>query len=438
MQSTKERPPLERPWLPPAAAARIAELRAIGAGMTPGDRALRIEALVAENAEIHDQDCINLNPAANVMNPRAEALLAAGLGPRPSLGYPGAKYETGLEAIEEIEVIADGLARAVFGATAAELRAPSGAMANLMVFMALCRPGDAIIVPPAAIGGHVTHHAPGAAGLYGLEIHEAPVDAARYTVDVPALEALVREVRPRLITLGGSLNLTHHPVAAVADIAHQAGARLMFDAAHLSGPIAGGLWPNPLAEGADVMTMSTYKSLAGPPGGLIVTGDAEIAERVERVAFPGLTANFDAGRVAALAMTLADWQVAGSAYAAEMLVTAQRLARALADEGLPVVLGGETHAHQTALDAAQWGGGGRMAAHLRAANLLASGIGLPHAPADGGLRLGVNEIVRRGMTAADAPELAALIADALRGKPEIVARRVSEFRARFRAVRYTI
>ncbi|MGB1752283.1 MAG: serine hydroxymethyltransferase, partial [Paracoccaceae bacterium] len=66
----------------------------------------RVEALALENKRIHERECFNLNPATNVMNPRAEAMLSAGIGSRPSLGYPGDKYEMGLEAIEEIEVIA--------------------------------------------------------------------------------------------------------------------------------------------------------------------------------------------------------------------------------------------------------------------------------------------------------------------------------------------
>ena len=129
-------------------------------------------------SETHDLECINLNPASNVMNPRAEALLAAGLTTRASLGHPGDKYEMGLEAIEEIEVIAAASVRAVFDALHAELRVGSGALANLYAFMATCKPGDHIIVPPATIGGHVTHRDAGAAGLYGLHIHECPVDAA--------------------------------------------------------------------------------------------------------------------------------------------------------------------------------------------------------------------------------------------------------------------
>ena len=108
----------------------------------------RIEALAAENRGIHERKCFNLNPATNVMNPRAEALLASGIGSRPSLGYPGDKYEMGLEAIEEIEVICAELCAEVFDAKYAEIRVPSGAIANLFGFMAICQPGDTIIAPP--------------------------------------------------------------------------------------------------------------------------------------------------------------------------------------------------------------------------------------------------------------------------------------------------
>ena len=169
-----------RPWVPPACEDHVLAL-ASKVGASSADVAARIEALVVRNLEIHDRDCFNLNPATNVMNPAAEAVLARGLGSRPSLGYPGDKYEMGLEAIEEIEVIAAELAAEVFGARFAEIRVASGAMANLYGFMALTKPGDAIIAPPGSVGGHVTHHAAGCAGLYGLVTHPAPVDADGYS-----------------------------------------------------------------------------------------------------------------------------------------------------------------------------------------------------------------------------------------------------------------
>ena len=105
-----------RPWVPAACETRVQDIATTTADATSDATAARIDALIAQNLQIHDRDCFNLNPATNVMNPRAEAALAQGLGSRPSLGYPGDKYEMGLEAIEEIEVIAAELACEIFDA----------------------------------------------------------------------------------------------------------------------------------------------------------------------------------------------------------------------------------------------------------------------------------------------------------------------------------
>lgn len=428
---------LKRDWVPARAEARVQTIAGETTRAGSDAIAARIDALIAENRRIHERECFNLNPATNVLNPAAEAALASGMGTRPSLGYPGEKYEMGLEAIEEVEVIAAELAAETFAARFAEIRVPSGAIANLYGFMALTRPGDAIIAPPGEIGGHVTHHAAGCAGLYGLTTHDAPVRADGYTVDVDALARLAREVRPKLITLGGSLNLFEHPVAEVKAIAEEVGAKLLFDAAHQCGIIAGGQWKNPLAEGADLMTMSTYKSLGGPPSGLIVTNDAEIARRLDTIAFPGMTANFDAAKSAALAITLLDWRDHGAAYAAEMIALARALAEAMAAEGLPVFAGagGFTASHQFALEAAGFGGGQAASRTLREAGFLACGIGLPRAPVAGdlnGLRIGTPELVRWGVSAADAPRMAGLVARALRAEdPAALAPDVAEWRRSF-------
>lgn len=430
-----------RPWVPAACESLIQRLAGETAAPS-ADVAARIERLIAKNAAIHDAECFNLNPATNIMNPAAEAALARGLGSRPSLGYPGDKYEMGLEAIEEIEVIAAELAAEVFGAKYAEIRVGSGALANLYGFMALARPGDAIIAPPPAVGGHVTHHAAGCAGLYGLVTHDAPVNADGYTVDLAALAELAGRVRPKIITIGGSLNLFPHPVKEIRAIADAVGAKVLFDAAHQCGIIAGGLWANPLAEGAHLMTMSTYKSLGGPAGGLIVTNDAEIAKRLDHIAFPGMTANFDAAKSAALAISLLDWRDFGPAYARAMADLSRALAAALAERGLPVFAAGRgmTESHQFAIEAASFGGGQAASKTLRKAGFLACGIGLPIAAVAGdlnGLRIGTPELVRRGVTPADAPALADLIAEGLRGNdPAALAPRTAALRAKFTGLHY--
>ena len=430
-------------WLPKHSQIYIAEIETKYRHLSLSQLEQTLLELSSENKRIHEEDCINLNPATNVMNPKAELFLADSLGTRPSLGYPGEKYEMGLEAIEKIEVLSNQLVRDVFQAQFAESRLASGALANLYAFMAVCKPGDSIIVPPPEIGGHVTHHQAGAAGLYGLNIHYAPVDVANYSVDTQALSDLAKRLKPKLITVGGSLNLFHHPVKEICDIAASIDARVHFDAAHLSGLIAGGAWPNPLNKGADIMTFSTYKSLGGPAAGALVTNNEAIAKRVDKIAFPGLTANFDVAKTAALAMTLLDWKAYGQEYAKTMVATASGLANALESFGIPVYTTeqGITVSHQFALEATAYQGGQTMAKQLRQANILSSGIGLPIEAVPGdmnGLRLGTPEIVRWGMTEKDMPRIAEFIARALsqNESTQSVASEVKAFREQFNDVHF--
>ncbi len=432
----------KRYWVPEQCETYIQELAATTSRSEASEIADRIDTLIKRNREIHEVECFNLNPATNVMNPRAEAALASGLGSRPSLGYPGDKYEMGLEAIEEIEVICAELCAEVFQAKYAEIRVASGALSNLYAFMATCQPGDTIIAPPASIGGHVTHHYAGCAGLYGLQIHHAPVNADGFTVDVDGLRELANKVTPKLITIGGSLNLFPHPVAEIRAIADEVGAKVLFDAAHQCGIIAGQAWPNPLKEGAHLMTMSTYKSLAGPAGGLIVTNDAGIAKRLDAIAFPGMTANFDAAKSAALAITMLDWKIHGAAYAKAMVDVSKSLASELDALGIAVFGKDEgfTLSHQFAVEAAAFGGGQAASKTLRKVGFLACGIGLPIAGVDGdmnGLRIGTPELVRWGLTEAHTGKLAELIARGLTtNDQQRLAGEVAEMRAQFNEMRF--
>ena len=431
-----------RNWVPSDCENMVQSIAARTAGQSSQHIAEVIDHLVSRNRIIHEIECFNLNPATNVMNPKAEALLSAGLGSRPSLGYPGDKYETGLEAIEEIEIIAAELCAEIFEAKFAEIRVPSGALANLYAFMATCKPGDTIIAPPATIGGHVTHHLAGCAGHYGLNTIFAPVNADGYTIHTGKLRDLAVAERPKLITVGSSLNLFEHPVGEIREIADLIGAKVLFDAAHQCGLIAGGAWENPLRAGADLMTMSTYKSLGGPAGGLIVTSDETLAEQLDAIAFPGMTANFDAAKSAALAITMLDWREHGQAYASEMIAVARTFAQALDAEGLPVFArqGGFTNSHQFAIEAGVFGGGQQAAKKLRKAGFLTCGIGLPIEPVAGdmnGLRIGTPELVRWGVTTSRVGELASLVTRALKSsEPETLASKTAKLRGEFKSLKF--
>ncbi len=437
--------PLTRPWVAPELDAWYAQLARQADALEPAAVPRHIEDLASRQERWTDRECLNLIAATNVMNPRARALLGGTLGPRTSLGYPGDKYETGLADTDRIEVIAAELGRRLFHAAFVELRVLSGSMANLYAFMALARPGDPIMAIPESAGGHATHHAQGAAGLYGLVVHDIPLEPETVTIDLEGLAGRAEEVRPRIIVIGASLVLFPYDIGAVRQIADAVGARVMFDAAHLAGLVAGGVFPSPLDHGADILTMSTYKSFGGPPGGLVLTNDPGIAERLDRIAFPGLTANFDLGRVAALALAEADLLEYGHSYAERCVENAQALARGLAAEGFAVMArrDGFTRSHHVAVDARALQGGTRAARQLERGNILTTGIPLPLSPVPGdfnGLRLGTQEVTRWGMGPGEMAAVAHLMAGLLlRGEaPEDIRRAVTALRAPFREVRYCI
>jgi glycine hydroxymethyltransferase len=392
-----------RNWVPTHLEQAIQQKAVHYRALTSAQLEAEVEHLLAQHEQFMDRECLSLYAGTNIMNPRAARRLASGVGSRPSLGYPGDKYETGLQYAEQLEIIVAELLKELFRCNYVEFRVGSGSLANLYAYMACTQPGDRIMAFSEAAAGHVTHHQAGAAGLYGLDIHEVPYDASQMTVDLDMLARQAREIRPRLIIVAGSMCLFPYPVAAIREIADSIGAWVMYDAAHMSGLIAGGEFQQPLAEGAHLMTSSTYKSFGGPPSGVVLTNSAELAERLDKIAYPGLTANFDLSKTAALIIACLDLREFGREYAKMCIANAQSLAEALDRDGCQVydVAGrGFTASHHLAIPAAGFGGGTSASRLLEKANILASGIGLPLPPVTGdfnAVRLATQEITRWGM-----------------------------------------
>ncbi len=435
-----------RAWLPPQSHDFIQSLEEHFAQLTPAQLDAELHALAQAQERHLNQDCIVLYAGTNVPNPRAIALLASTLGNRPSLGYPGAKYNQGMRDAERIEVMAHWLLRRLFNADFVEHRLASGSMANLCAFMATAQPGDAVLVFDESAAGHATHQSYGAAGLYGLRVHPIPFDAARMDVEVPALRAQAQRLQPKLIVLAGSMCLFPYAVAEARAIADEVGAWVLYDAAHMSGLIAAGAFQDPLREGAHLMTSSTYKSFGGVPGGFVLTRDPALAQRIEAIAYPGLSANFDLARTAALCVAALDLLVCGKAYAATLIANAQALAEALAERDVPVFRAAHrphpfTQSQHVAIRAAKFGGGNRASALLAEANLIASSIGLPDPPVAGdanGIRLGTQEVTRWGMQPEHMPIIADFIARVLvRGEAPLRVRDdVVAFRRQFTHLRF--
>jgi glycine hydroxymethyltransferase len=430
------------PWASPVARARIAE---VAAGLT--DLSLdgvtgTVRRALGEHSRRFDDEGIVLYAGTNVMSPAAQRVSEPLVSARPSMGWPGEKYQTGLDQLDILEVLAPTLVARLVGARFAEVRSQSATFANLAVYTALAAPGDTIAVLPQRAGGHTSHHAVGAPGVRGLRVIDLPYDVGALDVDVDALPEFLEQEQPRVVVIGASLLLFPHRVEAIREITEAAGAVLVYDASHMAGLVAAGRFQRPLAEGAQLLTFSTYKSFGGPPGGVIATNDADLAERVSTVVFPGLTANYDAGRLAPLAVTAAEIQQDGGAYADRCMANAKVFAAALHDEGFTVAGAdrGFTESHHVAVDAYLLGGGRAAAARLAAAGIYLSAVGLPWQDdddpvGDRGLRIGTQEVTRRGFGPDELRQTAAWMAEVLLrdADPDAIRKAAADLRTRLTA-----
>ncbi|QFZ20034.1 serine hydroxymethyltransferase [Saccharothrix syringae] len=416
------------PWASPQAQRRLAEVEAaVSADLSAAGVADTVRKALDAHATQFDDDGIVLYAGTNVLSPAAAAVGGHAVSNRPSMGWPGEKYQVGLDHLDTLEVLAPMLVASLMEAGFAEVRLQSATLANLAVYTAFARAGDKIAVLPEFAGGHASHHVQGVPAIRGLTVVDLPYLPDELDIDYGRLPGFLRVHRPRIVVVGASLMLFPHDVAAVRAACDEVGAILVYDASHIAGLVAGKVFQRPLHEGAHLMTFSTYKSFGGPSGGCVVTRDPDLAERVSTVVYPGMLANYDAGRLGALAVTAAELAEHGADYAAACVANARALGAALFERGFDVARhdGVFTRSHHLAVDALPLGGGDAAAVLLGEAGLYLSGIGLPWQRIDEGLRglrLGTQEITRRGFTPDDQPAIADLMRRALidREPPERV------------------
>jgi glycine hydroxymethyltransferase len=248
--------------------------------------------------------------------------------------------------------------------------------------------------------------------------------------------------------LGGSVILFPHPVKEFREIADRLGGYVAYDASHVLGLIAGDVFQDPLREGADLIPSSTHKTFPGPQGAIILTNSLELAEKVNKATFPGLTSNHHLHRVAALAVSLLEMEKYGEAYAKQMVRNAKALAQALNEYGFKV-LGekrGFTESHQVVLDVSMFGGGGTAAKLLEKANIICNKNLLPGEEVDvarrnpRGIRLGTCEVTRLGMGPSEMKQIAEFMQLVLlkKEKPEDIALKVKEFMSAYQKLKYCL
>lgn len=393
-----------------------------------------------------DKKCLNLYAASNILNAPARRMLGSTIASRVAEGDVGGKfYQMGVEYLEELERVAIEGLKYLYGSEWAEPRVLSGTMANIGVELALTQPGDTIMSISLSSGSHTSHTSVGFPVFFGLNVVDIPFDGQKMDIDLVKLEDILRTMKnaPKIVILGGSLFVFKLPIKEVRDLLNRysSGTTLVFDAAHVDGLIVGGAYPNPLADGASIISGSTYKSLGGPPGGFIVGNGEELYKKIKRSVYPGLTTCAHYNRIGALAVTCLALMKHGKDYAHQVVRNSRALGAALNREGVYVVSknGHFSDTHQVLVSLEEQDvTAPEIGRKLADANIITSPQLLPSEPRGKvrnpkGIRLGTQELTRLGMKEKEMETVASLMAEVMvKDKdPLKVASKVSEFRSRF-------
>ena len=411
--------------------------------MTHNAKVQKLTSLLDKH-EAYRDTCLNLIASENTPSPLVEELFDERLARRYG-NYSGTdlyrRNYKGNRYIAEIEAYTQALAKDLFGAAYVDFRPLSGNIAGIGTTFALAKPGD------TALEVHNGHHY--AEKLLSsplkVELRSIPIpwDGQRSNIDLDATLALIAEYKPSIVNVGSGVFLFPQPVRELKQAMREANpdSYLIYDASHVIGLIAGKRFQSPFDEGADVIISSTHKTLAGPQGGMILTNDASIAERVAKGLYPLLMSNHHLNRLPALAGTFIEWMACGEAQADAIVTNAKALGQALAERGVPILGAdlGFTESHTLILIVDKYGEGNALANHLEACHIIAGAAGLAPEVGTSGLRMGVQEVTRWGMTPADAPDIADCIVAALSGeRPEDLKPEVAKVARRFDTIQFTV
>jgi glycine hydroxymethyltransferase len=398
----------------------------------------------------HYRDSIPMIASENILSPLVAKAIQGDLHGRYAEGLPGKRYYQGCDDFDTIESIGIESARRVFGCRFANIQSISGTVSNMGALKALAKPGDTITAVSTADGGHISHHPMGAVGMRGLNLVTYPWDEARMEPDVDAACALIREEEPELALFGQSVILFPIPLQELADAAHEVGAKVMYDGAHVLGLIAGGHFQDPLQEGADVMTGSSHKTFPGPQGGFVLSDseDEAFQKKLNNAIFPGVCSSYHLHHVAGKVVALAEFEAFGADYARDIVSNAKALGAALAAEGFDVLAEerGYTSSHQvlTRHGGADSGAGKRAARTLEDCGIITNMNMLPGdtkaMSGPSGLRLGTPELTRVGMGTDEMQDVARFFSRALIEEDDTASVRadVAEFKSRFQIVHYAL
>ena len=285
------------------------------------------------------QQNIELIASENIVS--AAVLAAAGtvLTNKYAEGYPGKRYYGGCQCVDVVENIAIERAKELFGANYANVQSHSGAQANFAVYQALCQHGDTVLGMSLDQGGHLTHGSPVnfSGKNYNMVAYGLGADGR---IDYDQVRDLARKHKPRMILAGASAYPRTIDFRTFADIAHEVGAYLFVDMAHIAGLVAAGCHPSPVPY-ADVVSTTTHKTLRGPRGGMLLCNDPDIAKKLNSAIFPGSQGGPLEHIIAAKAVALGEaLKPEFKTYQQQIVKNAAVLAQSIMEGGLDLVSGG--------------------------------------------------------------------------------------------------
>lgn len=388
--------------------------------------------------------CFNLIASEQITSKTARSMLGSDFSHRYAEGHPGERYYQGTDKIDDIESELKSELKELFRCHHTEVRPISGTVANEAVFSKYIGHGDIVMTNSIPGGGHISHQKPGSVGKFTKNIVSFPRTRDGYNIDVPKAKDLIRRLRPSLVVFGKSLFLFPEPIRELYEVCGESNTKIVFDAAHVLGLIAGGKFQQPLEEGAALMTASTHKTFFGPQRGLIVSNMGWRQWReIDHGAFPGSSSNHHLDTLAPMLVATWEMRAFGREYAAQVVKNAKHLAAALHKLDLDVACPdlGYTESHQVSVDVSRWGGGSDVSRILKDNDIILNMNMLPNEsiknhdnPA--GVRIGVQEMTRNGMKEPEMEAIAQLMADCIQ-KGKKVKGEVNKLRAEFQTVQYS-
>tara|TARA_B100000941_G_scaffold140014_1_gene99144 strand:+ start:670 stop:1983 length:1314 start_codon:yes stop_codon:yes gene_type:complete len=393
------------------------------------------------------RDGLGMIASENIVSPMVQKVVGSDLHGRYAEGLPFKRYYQGCGDFDTIEELGINLAKQLFRAPFANIQSISGTVSNIATLKAISNPGDDITAVSTADGGHISHARMGAVGLRDLNLSTYPWNEERMEPDIDASIKLIHDVKPKVALFGQSVFLFPTPLEDLAQAAHDVGAKVMYDGAHVLGLIAGGCFQNPLEEGADIMTGSSHKTFPGPQGGFILSSskDEKFQRKLNNAIFPGTCSSYHLHHVAGKVIALAEFMEYGEDLSKNTVKNAQALGAALAAEGFDVLAEsrGYTASHQvlTRHGSLDSGAGAKAADLLEQAGIITNMNMLPgdtKAMSPSGLRLGAQELTRVGMGVDEMKDVARFYSRVLIEKedPSSVKSDVKEFKSEYQTIRY--